>query len=125
MLPEISFADFKRLVYSTRIKDICLAEVCAPGNTNYCYACFKTTKSKLYILLNKYYSFISLTNQIDMNNKHFINVPEINSYFSDYSILSAETLALSIDRTKSELSSAGHKQIKYWKPDNIGDIIFL
>lgn len=59
-----------------------------------------------------------------MNNKHFVNVPELNSYFSDYSILSTETLALSIDRTKSELSSAGLKQIKYWKPDNIGDIIF-
>lgn len=52
-----------------------------------------------------------------MNNKHFIYAPELNSYFSDYSILS-------IDRTKSELSSAELKQIKYRKPDNIGDNIF-
>ena len=59
MLPKTNFANFKRLIYSIWKKDICIDEVCAPGNTNYFYACFKTTKGKHYILLNKYYSFIS------------------------------------------------------------------
>ena len=123
-LDQNNYSAFKKACYLIHIGFWELNNVCNPDNTNYFYAHFAFGRQNMYILLNKYYPIVAFTNELTMNEKSFINIEENLYVLANYNMVGAEILNAAFTYSEHNLSKAELKQIKYWKPTSIGNIIF-
>lgn len=123
-LGEINYSAFKQACYSIRMDFCNLNNVCNPDNTNYFYSHFTFNGQNLYILLNKYYPIVAFTNELTMNGKTFIDFKENSFVLASYNMVGAEILNAAFTSSEHNLSEVELKQIKYWNPTSIGNIIF-
>ncbi|MDF2066764.1 hypothetical protein [Bacillus sp. Cr_A10] len=95
----------------------------------------KIFNKHLHILLNVHYPFMAFAFDVEYGKIIFIDEPELFKQFSPfYNVLDTKELnapvILRLDSKKSivqndnEFNSDELKQIAYWKPERIGDIIF-
>ncbi len=109
--------------------------------TNFIDVEAKDFNKNLHILLNVHYPFIAFAFafafaiDVEYGKITFIDEPELFNQFSPfYNVLDTKELNApvvlrlgskkSIVQNENELNSAELKQIAYWKPEIIGDIIF-
>ncbi|MEH7336885.1 hypothetical protein V7161_30205 [Neobacillus drentensis] len=87
-----------------------------------------------HILLNAHYPLIAFASVVSFGEIDFIDEPQLNSEFSPfYRVLGTEELNEQIINSDSKkgtiqnenkLNGAELKQLAYWKPERIGDVIF-
>lgn len=96
------------------------------GNTNFYYAQMDVFNRKFFILLNKYYPYLACASVVEYERILFMDIPPLFDQFSlYYQIVHEVDLDISASQMlMSELNKAELKQIAYWKPQNIGQIIF-
>ncbi|CEG27209.1 hypothetical protein [Bacillus sp. B-jedd] len=79
-----------------------------------------------HILLNEHYPLLAFASDVTFAQINFIDEPLLSELFSSsYNVLKAEDLnnPLFVDQINN-LNKAEVAQIKYWKPQRIGDVIF-
>lgn len=123
-LGENNYRAFKQACYSFCMNFWNLKNVCNPDNTNYFYAHLTFNGQNLYILLNRYYPIIAFTNDLAMNQKTFVDISEDINVFVNYDIIKADVLNSPFTYSEHNLSKAELKQISYWNPTSVGNIIF-
>lgn len=124
-LEESAFSEFKKYCYGFKVQGWDLADICNLDHISYYYAWWNVDGQKIYILQNKFYSYLAFTEELQQNEKVFIAPP--NSFQDPLygKILSAEVLNDPWEEKKMHhLSNAELEQIRYWKPGSIGNIIF-
>jgi hypothetical protein len=93
------------------------------------------SKQQFHILLNAHYPFLAFASVVEFGQIQFIDIPELIELFSlFYRVLGTselnERLLLNIGskegiiQNDNQLNSAELKQIAYWKPETIGELIF-
>ncbi|SHG82427.1 hypothetical protein [Ornithinibacillus halophilus] len=122
---------FKQVCYALPDAKI-LEFIEEPPTKNY-YECQMIVAEKMiYILLNKHYPFMaSVTHTNEMT---FIHNRELMSFFGDYyNVLSPEQLREPIRYSQNKnivihnentLHQAELKQLVYWKPRSVGEVVF-
>ena len=94
---------------------------------NYHTAIVKNQEVEYYILCNAHYPLIGFSIQLDNGSFDFIDVGPVAEDFTStgFTILSAFFLNNSPSQgLYRALNTVELKQINYWKPDKIGNIIF-
>ena len=103
--------------------------------TNFIDVEAKVFNKHLHILLNVHYPFIAFAIDVEYGKITFIDEPELFNQFSPfYNVLDTKELNApvllrlgskkSIVQNENELNSVELKQIAFWKPEIIGDLIF-
>lgn len=79
-----------------------------------------------YILINKHYPYLAFAAAVDFGDIQFVDIPALSKQFSHYyHVLDTIELSVFIEgKHKSELNRAELQQISYWKPENVGQILF-
>ncbi|MFB6466788.1 hypothetical protein ACE38V_08170 [Cytobacillus sp. Hz8] len=85
-----------------------------------------------YILLNAHYPLLAFASVVNFGEIDFYDEPHFKKEFSPfYSVLGTKELNEPIiinsdskSTIQNELNSAELKQLTYWKPERIGDVIF-
>lgn len=88
-----------------------------------------------HILLNAHYPLLAFASFVNFGEINFCDEPQLNKEFSPYySVLGTMELNEPISiksesknssiQNENELNSAELKQLAYWKPERIGDVIF-
>lgn len=89
----------------------------------------------LHILLNAHYPFMAFANKVEYGKVVFFDEPELVTLFSPfYNVLDTkklnEPVILKLGSKKNSVQNENNlnddelKQIAYWKPERIGNIIF-
>ena len=96
--------------------------------TNYFAVEIEVNDKTIVVLLNKHYPFVAFSKMKDGFISNFIDSPAFKRNLCEfYHVLSIEELMTPITLKtlqNSELNSAELNQIEYWKPNNIGEILF-
>ncbi|NKE04659.1 hypothetical protein [Mesobacillus selenatarsenatis] len=79
-----------------------------------------------HILLNEHYPLLAFASDVKIGQINFIDKPSLGELFSGfYNVLKAEDLDNKLfEDQNNNLNRAELEQIKYWKPQRIGDVIF-
>ena len=72
---------------------------------------------------NAYYPWIAFAKNLDFTRIEFIESP-FDIIYTNVNVLTLPELEQSWHDIVGELSKAELEQIKYWKPNTVGDIIF-
>ena len=93
------------------------------ASKNFYSAEIKTERGRFYLLENAYYPWIAFAKSYNFTKIKFIENP--------FSITNAGICVLTLSELQQdwhnivgELNKAELKQIEYWKPNTVGDIIF-
>ena len=89
----------------------------------------------MHILLNVHYPFMTFANEVEYGKIAFINEPELDKLFgSIYNVLGTKELnepailklgsKQTILQNENDFNKDELKQVAYWKPKTIGEIIF-
>jgi hypothetical protein len=95
----------------------------------------KVSNKHMHILLNAHYPFLAFASFVNFGNIEFIDAPQLYRDFSPYyKVLSVyeinkplvikEVNGTIVLENDNELNSAELKQLAYWKPKRIGDVVF-
>jgi len=80
--------------------------------------------SKLHILLNEHHPYMAFASSVDFTDIIYLDEPRLSNEFSKYyKVLSVEELNSPISK-ESDFSNSEIKQLDYWKPKKVGDMIF-
>lgn len=87
---------------------------------------------KFHILLNKHYTMVAFASTADYGSIAFIDEPTLSEQLcTSYTVLSSRELnkpvlfdKRNLLQNENELSQAELKQVAYWKPLTLGEIIF-
>lgn len=83
------------------------------------------TDKHIYLLMNAYYPYFAFASSVEFGNITFIDKPnELIKWSYEIILLSQKELNESYDRCLELLDNVEMNQIKYWKPINIGEIIY-
>lgn len=79
-----------------------------------------------HILLNEHYPLLAFASDVNFGQINFIDEPFLSELFSSsYNVLKADDLNNPLFGDQiNNLNKAEVAQIKYWKPQRIGDVIF-
>lgn len=94
--------------------------------TNFFAMEVNVSNKHFYILLNAHYPFLAFASAVNFGVINFIEVPQLKKEFSPFYIV-LTTMELNeplILKSENELNSAELKQIAYWKPNRIGEVLF-
>jgi hypothetical protein len=93
---------------------------------NFYFAQIENLGNTFYVLLNEHYPYLAFASVVEPGTIQFIDKPDLNEPFSPfYRVWSAVELNLPQTMvSKSELNTAEIKQLAYWKPESVGQIIF-
>lgn len=90
--------------------------------------------TKLHVLLNKHYSIVAFASYVGSDSITFIDHPVLSEQFrASYRVLCCKELnrpvllkmgAKTCLINENELSQVELKQVAYWKPKTVGEIIF-
>lgn len=103
--------------------------------TSFYHAHISFNNEELHILLNKYYPLLAFASSIEYESIEFIDLPHLVETFSSfYKVLHTSELNQPIIiknhfkhdflQNDHDLTFAELEQIKYWKPNIVGEIIF-
>jgi hypothetical protein len=96
-----------------------------PNGTNLFNVEVLISDKNTHILLNAHYPYIAFASDVQFENIAFIDDVELSNFFKPYyNILNTHQLNKTMASVEMDLNSAELKQIDYWKPTRIGDIIF-
>lgn len=90
---------------------------------NFYVAEIQFKNKKYYLLMNAYYSYIAFASSIENGIIRFIDKPD-DCICGEYIILTLKELNMDYQMSIERLGKTELAQIKYWKPGNIGEIIF-
>ncbi len=106
-----------------------------PMNFYHAHISFNT--EQLHVLLNKHYPLLAFASSVEYESIEFIDIPHLVKPFSSfYKVLHTEELKQPVivqihSKQKHDFLQNNHdlnltelKNIKYWKPKIIGEIIF-
>lgn len=104
-------------------------------STNFFDVEAKISNKHMHILLNVHYPFMAFASKVECGEILFINESELDKLFSPfYNVLEIKELnepvilrlgsKQSILQKENDFNNDELKQIAYWKPKTIGDIIF-
>lgn len=90
------------------------------------YVCEMILTDKcIYLLMNAYYPYFAFASSVNFGNIAFMDKPnDLITWSSENILLSQKELNESYDRSLGLLNHVELSQIKYWKPVNIGEIIY-
>lgn len=93
---------------------------------NFYFAKIKYNNDTIFILINAYYPIIAFASQVNPFNNIYINNIRLSSEFSKfYRVLSVSELeSLISTRELKYLNYVELKQLEYFNPNNIGEVIF-
>ena len=124
-LDEIGAAYFKKACYSAQTSDFSVYKITDAVNTSYYEASYKTGEGRMiYVVMNKYYPYIAFVNELYTPDKIFGDLENERFTAFGYTVLKADVLNAPFEYDDHELSTCELDQIDYWKPKNIGSIIF-
>ncbi len=86
------------------------------------------TKTSIFVLANARYPYLAFASLLEYEKIEFIN-PSFNlklPHFFEYTILSKEELHMqySDKRVENHLNKTEIKQVLYWNPTTVGEVIF-
>lgn len=131
-LPQSDFSRFKSDCYEiarsigARVSDVALPQ----GTTNFGYAILAFDDQRIAVLLNAHYPFIAFAQRFDPDKEPFafVNHAALAPAFmalGAYTVLFPEELESPVsDEACKELSPAEQRQVKYWRPSCLGQVIF-
>ena len=124
-IPEQKKRVFQRFCYSIANRYHCMVLSFDFDLTskNFYSAEIKTEYGRLYLLENAYYPWIAFAKNLDFTRIEFIESP-FDIIDTNVNVLTLPELEQSWHDIVGELSKAELEQIKYWKPNTVGDIIF-
>lgn len=97
---------------------------------NFHKALFHFQEKDICLVMNKHYPLLAFANTADSVKVDFINFPAGNSSISeDFKVLPKEKLETPVPKNPDELRNSGLnkgeiEQIKYWKPERLGEVVF-
>ncbi|MFS0634464.1 hypothetical protein AB1K84_01060 [Mesobacillus foraminis] len=109
-------------------------EPCYP--MNFYNVIVKLETKQLHLLLNQFYPFMAFAvSDFTQENIRFIDEPRLEQMFSPfYDVLSTRHLLIPLELkeikgqivlvNENDLNSAEKSQIAYWKPKNVGSLVF-
>ncbi len=116
------YRDFRKICYS--LQNAINHKIIDTFNYDYTsYFCAEFDDG-IYFLVNKYYTVAGFTEDILHGDKIFIDNCCNGIYLPEYKIIPASILNSDFSRTENELSDCELKQIKYYSPVSVGNIIF-
>jgi len=124
-IPEQEKRVFQRFCYSiaTRYHCVVLSFDFDLASKNFYSAEIKTEQGRLYLLENAYYPWIAFARSCNFTKIKFIENP-FSITDSNICVLTLSELQQDWHNIVGELNKAELKQIEYWKPNTVGDIIF-
>lgn len=124
-IPEQEKRIFQRFCYSIATRHHCLVLSFDfdLASKNFYSAEIKTEKGRLYLLENAYYPWIAFAKSYNFTKIKFIENP-FSITDSGICVLTLSELQQDWHNIVGELNKAELKQIEYWKPNTVGDIIF-
>lgn len=92
---------------------------------NFYVAQIQTYHSCIYLLRNAYYPYLAFADSVQNGMVSFINRPkDFHFAWEGYHLLDTEALNAACESVCADLSEAEWMQIKFWKPNTVGEIIF-
>lgn len=130
--PEIDVAKYKELCHRlARDKGAKLQEFSdSLYPANFYKALFHFGDEDICLVMNKHYPLLAFAKTADAVKVEFIDYPDGTEAISgEFTVLSKDELETPVPKNPEELKSSGLnkgeiKQIKYWKPDRLGEIVF-
>ena len=124
-IPEQEKRVFQRFCYSIATRYHCevLSFDLDLASKNFYFAEIKTEQGRFYLLENAYYPWVAFAKNLDFTEIEFVESP-FNLTDPSANVLTLPELEQSWHDIVGELNKAELEQIKYWKPNIIGDIIF-
>ncbi|MDN7244004.1 hypothetical protein [Planococcus shenhongbingii] len=127
--PQTDGKQFKQLCFSVAANNAGrILEFNSPRYpANFYSAYVEMCGNQFYILLNEHYPFIAFASIVDDGNLEFKDEPVLFQEFKPfYDVLTVNELNELIKHKpqKNELNPAEWKQIFYWKPGTVGQILF-
>lgn len=124
-IPEQEKRIFQRLCYSIATRHHCLVLSfdLDLASKNFYSAEIKTERGRFYLLENAYYPWIAFAKSYNFTKIKFIENP-FSITDSGICVLTLSELQQDWHNIVGELNKAELKQIEYWKPNTVGDIIF-
>ncbi|MEH7501050.1 hypothetical protein V7152_03250 [Neobacillus drentensis] len=135
--PKMDGKQFKQVCFSlvTNNRGLVLNYNEPYGGTNFFDVEVKVFNKHFHVLLNAHYPFLAFASVVNFKQINFVDEPQLFEQFSYfYSVLETKELneplfikLSSIEcilQNDNELNSAELKQLIYWKPERIGDLIF-
>ncbi|MEC2076328.1 hypothetical protein [Metabacillus fastidiosus] len=128
--------EFKQICYSLLGSNV--LEFIENGTLKNFYECIIKLKGKnIHILLNRHYPFIAFTSARELNVLYFpfIDEPDLSKLFEQYyKVLSVYQLNEPLTYTQkgkniivineNELNQGELKELVFWKPRTIGEVVF-
>ena len=124
-IPEQEKRIFQRFCYSIATHYHCevLSFDLDLASKNFYSAEIKTEQGRFYLLENAYYPWIAFAKSYNFTKIKFIENP-FSITDSGICVLTLSELQQDWHNIVGELNKAELKQIEYWKPNTVGDIIF-
>jgi hypothetical protein len=133
-LPSSNFVDFRSHCYSVaRVLNCSVVAVEAPilgVACNFVSGTFKFSRDSVAVLLNAHFPVVAFSEPLMAGTTHlrFIDSPKLADAFQnfglyevpDFSELTAPLTLANYD----DLAADERKQIKYWKPQSVGEVVF-
>ncbi len=93
--------------------------------TNYFRLAIQKDEKEYAILLHEYVPYAALVAYDNEFNMHFVDCDGLAAELSPYyQVLDAEFLNEAFDPVMHDLAEIELKQVRYWRPDTIGEVIF-
>lgn len=78
-----------------------------------------------YILLNEFYPYLAFASKWEDIVIEYMDLPTLTNGFNEYyKVLSKKQLNLQFCKQEHDLAEEELKQVKYWQPRTIGEVMF-
>lgn len=78
-----------------------------------------------YILLNEFYPYLAFASKWEDIVIEYMDLPTLTNGFNEYyTVLSKKQLNLPFCKQEHDLAEEELKQVKYWQPRTIGEVMF-
>lgn len=123
-IPSQSFIQFcNELVDNNQGKILSVDMELTGRNFYYCEMQFH--KRNCFVMLNSSYPYVAFASLVSMEKIIYIDKPDYIKHIPDnYLVLNKKVLETIFGNCENQLNQAERKQILYWKPKTVGEIIF-
>ena len=121
---NVDMSFFKKACYIMDSAGFSVITVYCPEIASYYEAQIAVGDELVSMLMNKYYPVIGFCKNGSDGKKIFIDLPGENLSEFGYKVTSAAELNAEFNNFDHDLDAAELEQIKYWKPQSVGEIVF-
>ncbi|TAA69547.1 hypothetical protein D2910_09460 [Planomicrobium okeanokoites] len=130
--PEVDVSEYKKLCddFAEKLNGQVLEFTDTLYPANFHKAFFELPGTNICLVMNKHYPVLAFAKTVEALKIEFINFSEgAQAIPEDYTVLTADILEAAVPENLNELpgeelNNGDKEQIKYWKPETIGQIIF-